>query len=82
MRRPRFSTLSFIGNSTKIGTATGLKVARVRRKQGRHNAWEARFGKIADAEFHVRKIKRQPPISNGCLKCAAFAGSNPIAWKC
>jgi hypothetical protein len=25
----------------------------------------ARFGKIADAEFHARKIKRQPPISNG-----------------
>src|SRR5437588_1008362 len=53
-----------VGDRGLSGIVYRIKVACVRRKQGRHNAWGARFGKIADAEFHARKIKRQPPISN------------------
>jgi hypothetical protein len=57
-----------IGDRGLSGIVYRIKVARVCSKQGRHNAWEARFGKIADAEFHARKIKRRPPIGNGCPK--------------
>jgi hypothetical protein len=53
-----------VGNRGLSGIVYRTKVACVRSKQGRRNAWAARFGKIADAEFHARKIKRQPPISN------------------
>jgi hypothetical protein len=57
-----------VGNRGLSGIVYRIKVACVRSKQDRHNAWGAQFGKIADAEFHARKIKRQPPISNGRLK--------------
>ena len=54
-----------VGNRGLSGIVYRIKVACVCSKQGRRNAWGARFGKIADAEFHARKIKRQPPIRNG-----------------
>jgi hypothetical protein len=54
-----------VGDRGLSGIVYRIKVACVRSKQGRRNAWGARFGKIADAEFHARKIMRQPPISNG-----------------
>jgi hypothetical protein len=47
-----------VGNRGLSGIVYRIKVACVRSKQGRHNAWGARFGKIADAEFHARKIVR------------------------
>jgi len=57
-----------VGDRGLSGIVYRIKVACVRSKQGRHNAWGARFGKITDAEFHARMIKRQPPTSNGRLK--------------
>jgi len=57
-----------VGDRGLSGIVYRIKVACVRSKQGRHNAWGARFGKIADAEFHARKIKRQPPTGNRRLK--------------
>src|SRR4029453_7837199 len=52
-----------VGNRGLSGIVYRIKVACVCRKQSRRNAWGAGFGKIADAEFHARKIKWQPPIS-------------------
>ena len=57
-----------VSNRGLSGVIYRIKVARVCSKQGRRNAWGARIGKIADAEFHARKIKRQPPISNDLVK--------------
>ena len=57
-----------VSNRGLSGVVYRIKVARVCSKQGRRNAWGARIGKIADAEFHARKIKRQPPISNDLVK--------------
>ena len=54
-----------VGNRGLSGIVYRIKVACVCSKQSRRNAWGAGFGKIADAEFHARKIKWQPPISNG-----------------
>jgi len=54
-----------VGDRGLSGIVYRIKVACVCGKQGRRNAWGARFGKIADAEFHARKIKRQTPISKG-----------------
>ena len=54
-----------VGNRGPSGIIYGIKIACVCSKGDRRNARGARFGKIADAEFHVRRIKRQPPISNG-----------------
>ena len=53
-----------VGNRGLSGIVYRIKVASVCSKQGRRNAWGARFGKIADAEFHARKIGGQQPISN------------------
>jgi hypothetical protein len=47
-----------VGNRSLSDIVYRMKVAGVRSKQGWHNARGARFGKIADAEFHARKIKR------------------------
>ena len=58
-----------VGNRGLSGIVYRTKVARVCSKQCRRNAWGARFGKIADAEFHAHKIKRQPPIGNGRDMC-------------
>jgi hypothetical protein len=52
-----------VGNRGLSGIVYRIKVARVCSKQSRRNAWGAGFGKIADTEFHSRKIKWQPPIS-------------------
>jgi hypothetical protein len=52
-----------VGNRGLSGIVYRIKVACVCSKQSRRNAWGAGFGKIADAEFHARKIKWQPPIS-------------------
>jgi len=41
-------------------------------------AW---FGKIADAEFHARKIKWQPPISNSRDMFGIEPGPPPHLWK-
>jgi hypothetical protein len=54
-----------VGNRGLSGIVYRTKVAGGRSKQNRHNAWGGWFGKIADPEFHARKIKRQPRISNG-----------------
>ena len=54
-----------VGNRGLSGIVYRIKVECVCSKQSRRNAWGAGFGKIADAEFHARKIKWQPPISNG-----------------
>jgi len=54
-----------VGNRGFSGIVYRTKVACGRSKQSRHNAWGGRFGKIADPKFHARKIKQQPPISNG-----------------
>jgi hypothetical protein len=54
-----------VGNRGLSGIVYRIKVACVCSKQSRRNAWGAGFGKIADAEFYARKIKWQPPISNG-----------------
>ena len=56
------------GNGGLSGIIYRIKVASVLGKQGRHNARGVRFGKIADTEFHARKIKRQPLIGNSRLK--------------
>lgn len=47
-----------IGNRGLSGVVYRTKVARVCSNQGRRNAWSAWLGKIADAEFHARKIER------------------------
>jgi hypothetical protein len=67
---PNFRIIG-VGNRGLSGIVYRIKVACGRSKQNRHNAWGGRFGKIADPEFHARKIKRQPPISNG--KSTAYA---------
>jgi len=54
-----------VSNRGLSGIVYRSKVASGRSKQNRHNAWGGRLGKIADPKFHARKIKRQPPISNG-----------------
>jgi len=56
------------GNGGLSSIIYRIKVASVLSKQGRHNARGVRFGKIADTEFHARKIKRQPLIGNSRLK--------------
>jgi hypothetical protein len=53
-----------VGNRGLSGIVYRIKVACGRSKQSRHNARGGRFGKIADPEFHARKIKPQLPISN------------------
>jgi hypothetical protein len=67
---PNFRIIG-VGNRGLSGIVYRIKVACGRSKQNRHNAWGGRFGKIADPKFHARKIKRQPPISNG--KSTAYA---------
>jgi hypothetical protein len=47
-----------VGNRGPSNIVYRIKVACVCSKQGRRDAWRARFGKIADAEFHARRIKR------------------------
>jgi hypothetical protein len=54
-----------VGNRGLSSLVYRIKVAGVCSEQGRRNAWGARLGKIADAKFHARKIKRQSPIRNG-----------------
>jgi hypothetical protein len=54
-----------VGNRGLSSIVYRIKVACVCSKQGRRNAWGAGFGKIADAEFHARKIKRWLAITNG-----------------
>jgi len=49
---------AFLASSTVLKSPVGAA------SKACHNAWGRRFGKIADPEFHDRKIKRQPPISN------------------